>query len=294
MTKVAEKKKPSFVFRHFLVALSGLFVALYVPLMAREWFALRSEGLRDIEWHSSSLAKLLERDLGVHLPLTEVFSRLDDPRNFKDVDDHIRQKIGFLGLDKVKIFTRDGALLYPREPGMARKKPDDNFMAALRGGIVSELIQPDKYRREYGQGIPGDLAEVYLPIRDREGRVLFVIEAYYQISEIMEMNRARLWQHAITLAVVLAALLAVGGYFYRSRQSLEKKVEVLESILPICMYCKKIRVDRPGEPNRWIAVEEFFRRKDAVEFSHGLCNDCLKLHYPGVEVPGHKGQAPRA
>ena len=73
---------------------------------------------------------------------------------------------------------------------------------------------------------------------------------------------------------------------------LERKVEVLESILPICMHCKKIRVEEPGEPKRWVAVEAFFHRKGEVEFSHGLCNDCLKIHYPGIEDPRHDGHNP--
>lgn len=294
VTREPERKIPSFVSRHFWVVLCGLFLLLYVPLMAREWFALRSEGLHDIERYSTSLAQLLERDLGLYAPLPEVLSKLDDSKNFNYLDDNLRQKIGFLGLQKVKVFTRDGVVLYPRTPGVVNKKLGDNFRTALGGKIISKIITRDAYRQEYGQDVATDLAEVYLPIRDWEGKVQFVMETYYETSEILRRNRRLLWQHSMTLAAFLAALLAVGGYFYRSRQSLEKKVEILESILPICMHCKKIRVERPGEPNRWVAVETFFHQKGEVEFSHGVCDDCLKIHYPGFEDPGHDGRNPGA
>jgi len=290
------KKKRLFVSRYFWGILCGLFIALYVPLMAREWFALRSEGLHDIEWHSMSLAELLERDLEQRLPLTETLSRLDDPGTFRELDGHVRQKTGHLGLRNVKIYERGGNIVYPRDSGVAGKKIDESagFGAALGGKVVSKVISRDEYRREYAQEIPADLAEVYIPIRDREGTVRFVMEAYYEISEIVERNRRLLWQNALTLAAVLALLFAAGGYLYRGRQSLERKVEVLESILPICMHCKKIHVKRPEEPERWVPVETFFRQEDRVEFSHGVCNDCLKIHYPGFDVPGQGGRNPGA
>ncbi|MBI5904338.1 MAG: hypothetical protein HZB86_02105 [Deltaproteobacteria bacterium] len=296
VTAISEERKPSFVSRYFRGVLCGLFIVVYVPLMAREWFALRSEGLHDIEWHSTALAVLLERDLEQRLALTEVLSRLDDPGNLRDLESHIRQKMGYLGLQTVKIYERNGSIVYPPDSGEARKKPkkDAGFVAALDGKVVSKVISRDEHRQEYGQEIPADLAEVYIPIRDREGAVLFVMEAYYGISEILERNRRLLWQNALTLAAVLALLLAAGGYLYRSRQSLERKVEVLESILPICMHCKKIHVKRPDGPGRWVPVETFFRQEDRLEFSHGVCSDCLKTHYPGIGVSGQGGRNPGA
>ncbi|EKD27304.1 MAG: hypothetical protein ACD_79C00765G0004 [uncultured bacterium] len=59
------------------------------------------------------------------------------------------------------------------------------------------------------------------------------------------------------------------------------KIEMLESFLPICSHCKKIRTDNntPEDPNSWIAVETYFNIKNQVEFSHGICPDCLGKYY---------------
>ena len=294
MTREPEKKNPSFVSRHYWVVLCGLFTAIFVPLMVCDGFLIRYESLQHIESHTISITKLFERDLGLYAPLPEVLSRIDDPKNFNYLDEYVRNMVGFLGLKKVKFFTRDGNLLYPQNPGMTNKKLGDGFKAALGGKIVSKIITRKEYLREYGEDIPVDLGEVYLPIRDWQGKVQFVMETYYETSEIMAIHRPYMWYHSISLGVPLAGILTVLGFIYRKEQSLEIKIETLESILPICVHCKKIRVEKPGEPNRWVAVETFFRRKDELEFSHGVCNDCLKLHYPGNEDLADTGRNPGA
>ena len=50
----------------------------------------------------------------------------------------------------------------------------------------------------------------------------------------------------------------------------------LRKIFPICMHCKKIR---DGD-SYWQHVEEYLNTYTGVRFSHGICPDCLKIHYP--------------
>lgn len=44
----------------------------------------------------------------------------------------------------------------------------------------------------------------------------------------------------------------------------------LAAVMPICMYCKKIRDDE----NQWETVEEHITRHTASVFSHGMCPEC--------------------
>ena len=53
-------------------------------------------------------------------------------------------------------------------------------------------------------------------------------------------------------------------------------VQQLQRILPICMYCRKIR----DEGNVWQALEHYMESHSGVVFSHGLCEDCMEQHYP--------------
>jgi hypothetical protein len=50
------------------------------------------------------------------------------------------------------------------------------------------------------------------------------------------------------------------------------RVKQLEGIIPICMYCKKIRDDQ----NSWQQLEKYFTEHSEVMFSHGICPTCAE------------------
>lgn len=50
------------------------------------------------------------------------------------------------------------------------------------------------------------------------------------------------------------------------------QVKLLEGILPICMYCKKIRRDDQA----WQHLESYITEHSEALFSHGICPDCFK------------------
>ncbi|MBN1242746.1 MAG: hypothetical protein JXA15_08570 [Spirochaetales bacterium] len=58
--------------------------------------------------------------------------------------------------------------------------------------------------------------------------------------------------------------------------TMERKVEQLEGILPICSYCKKIR----DENDEWHVIEEYIETRSKAEFSHGICPECFARHRP--------------
>ncbi|MFH1216811.1 MAG: PAS domain S-box protein [Pseudomonadota bacterium] len=54
------------------------------------------------------------------------------------------------------------------------------------------------------------------------------------------------------------------------------QVKTLSGIVPICMHCKNIRDDK----GYWTRVENFVAQHSEAKFSHGICDQCLKVHYP--------------
>jgi YesN/AraC family two-component response regulator len=54
------------------------------------------------------------------------------------------------------------------------------------------------------------------------------------------------------------------------------KVKQLSGLLPICMHCKKIRDDAGA----WQQMEAYICTHAEVDFSHGICPDCLREQYP--------------
>lgn len=50
------------------------------------------------------------------------------------------------------------------------------------------------------------------------------------------------------------------------------RVNQLEGIIPICMYCKKIRDDQDG----WNQLEKYISDHSEAIFSHGICPQCME------------------
>jgi phosphoserine phosphatase RsbU/P len=75
---------------------------------------------------------------------------------------------------------------------------------------------------------------------------------------------------------LLAARLRVVERILGMRQH----VSHLEGLLPICMYCKKIRDDQ----QQWQEIESYISKRSEAEFSHGLCPECYeKYTLPQIE-----------
>jgi len=49
-------------------------------------------------------------------------------------------------------------------------------------------------------------------------------------------------------------------------------VHSLKKLLPICMYCKKVRDDN----DFWQQIEHYFKAEAGTDFSHGVCPQCYK------------------
>ena len=50
------------------------------------------------------------------------------------------------------------------------------------------------------------------------------------------------------------------------------QVKELESYLPICGYCRKVRDDK----NYWQQIEQYIGTRTGTSFSHGICPECLE------------------
>lgn len=65
-------------------------------------------------------------------------------------------------------------------------------------------------------------------------------------------------------------------------QTALKEIKTLQGILPICIHCKKIRLENMNaeDPNSWVTIEEYIGGRTKAEFSHGICPICAAKIYP--------------
>jgi len=58
------------------------------------------------------------------------------------------------------------------------------------------------------------------------------------------------------------------------------QVKTLSGLLPICGHCKKVRDDK----GYWKQIESYIQDNSEAVFSHGICQNCAKEHFPGYDL----------
>lgn len=107
--------------------------------------------------------------------------------------------------------------------------------------------------------------------------------------------------NTIAFAIVALALSRIIYYYhirdFKGRMTIEKQTESLQTsnkklqkalssiktlkgLLPICSYCKKIRDDK----GYWNRIEAYIQTHSEAEFSHGICQECLKKHHSDIYI----------
>lgn len=98
------------------------------------------------------------------------------------------------------------------------------------------------------------------------------INSYHLFSTIITLLVAVI---VVIFCLTLASISKDRDKIRRTNQDLEEslaQVKLLEGIIPICAYCKKIRDDQES----WLRVEEYISEHTDAEFSHGMCPDCYE------------------
>ncbi len=57
-------------------------------------------------------------------------------------------------------------------------------------------------------------------------------------------------------------------------------IKTLSGFLPICTHCKKIRDDK----GKWNQLETYIYNHSDANFSHSICPNCAKQHYPDYDI----------
>ena len=85
--------------------------------------------------------------------------------------------------------------------------------------------------------------------------------------------------HPATIAARVKTHLELSRHIKELRHALDT-VKTLSGLIPICAGCKKIRDDQ----GYWKQVENYICEHTDVSFSHGICPDCLHVHYADMEI----------
>ncbi|MBW1768638.1 MAG: hypothetical protein JRJ65_16530, partial [Deltaproteobacteria bacterium] len=87
------------------------------------------------------------------------------------------------------------------------------------------------------------------------------------------------------LLSIIIAFIATSRVLKAEKVLLDKNIELqkaldeiktLRGIIPICSHCKQIRDDE----GMWKKIEEYIHAHSEASFSHSICPDCMRKHYP--------------
>ncbi len=122
------------------------------------------------------------------------------------------------------------------------------------------LIAGDSFHPRMGKG-ERYLSATAAKLFDAQGRVVGGIQSVRDITTAKHAEEER--EKLIT----------------ELKQALTE-VRTLSGLLPICAQCKKIRDDR----GYWNQIEIYIRERTDADFSHGVCPDCARALYPGLDL----------
>ncbi|MBI5742946.1 MAG: response regulator [Elusimicrobia bacterium] len=57
---------------------------------------------------------------------------------------------------------------------------------------------------------------------------------------------------------------------------LDMDVDALSKLIPVCSHCRRVRRDDQA----YVSLEAYISKNSDFQFSHGICPECLKKHYP--------------
>lgn len=159
-----------------------------------------------------------------------------------------------------------------------------NILMMNRAGLA--MLDADSFEQVRGKCVYPSITDRY-----RDAFIALTKAVFNGLSDKLEFEiigfKARhVWleTHAVPFrdenGEITALLGITRDITKRKNTEIEKEIALehikkLEGILPICMYCKKIR----NKDQSWDILEAYISKNSDAQFSHGICPDCLhKMH----------------
>jgi hypothetical protein len=112
-------------------------------------------------------------------------------------------------------------------------------------------------------------------------RIGMLVAALLPLIRLWFLHRWQLpssWAVEILDAGIDVAILVATSVLIDKMVRQERELLVLEGMLPICSFCKRIR----DEEGHWRQLEGYISARSSARFSHTFCPECGLKHYPDL------------
>ncbi|MCB0290509.1 MAG: FHA domain-containing protein [Calditrichaeota bacterium] len=170
----------------------------------------------------------------------------------------------------------------------------DLMMQLNQDGTVLACKMPKNTIPLFGDDLPGKRLHDLLPGEINQRTLGYISKALYsgtvQVFEfdLQVHGKKRFYENRIMACGSEAVLSIIRDVTDRVEAEAAKeqlirelrdaltKIKTLRGLIPICSSCKKIRDDK----GYWNQLELYLQEHSEAEFSHGICDDCMKAWYP--------------
>jgi hypothetical protein len=107
----------------------------------------------------------------------------------------------------------------------------------------------------------------------------------YSLAVVMPLVRffmRAVWQEPSSLTEALANLvirlfvLVLVAFLVEQAARRTREVKVLRGFFRVCSHCRRIHTPE----KTWVQMERYISEHSETAFSHGICPECVKKHYP--------------
>ncbi len=162
--------------------------------------------------------------------------------------------------------------------------PERDFQFMRKSGDALHCIH--SYERPEGCGTSEHCGDCI--VRDSVGEVLRGGAPFRRMAKLWRRNGPGDEAREVDLLLTAAPFLHEGETLALLILEDITELTMLRRILPICSHCKKIRNDR----DYWESVDGYLHKHANLEFSHSVCEECMKIHYKDVWGDGPPGTPP--
>ncbi|GEM_PF-639231 len=106
--------------------------------------------------------------------------------------------------------------------------------------------------------------------------MLFFLAGYLVVAGSVLIGRVNIGVLPVSLIFLLGAVFVLLGIFLHARM-VEEIQRTIQGLLPICMECKRIRMQgcASSDQHSWKEIESYISQRTEARFSHGICPECL-------------------
>ncbi len=153
------------------------------------------------------------------------------PDQLEQLDGRVRQFLKSFDIVKIKVYTREGLIMYSTDRAIIGERDLENrrLANALTGRNDSKLVRKGRVQDLANESkLDVDVVETYVPIYDDDGEVIGCFEVYIDVSSY----RGEIWQIvSLAVSVIAVVTLVVYGIAFIFLRKITQKLKEAANIL---------------------------------------------------------------